>query len=164
MHPNAELLQRFYAAFDRGDAEAMASCYAADIHFSDPVFPDLKAGEAGDMWRMLTEAAPELKVVVSGIEADDQQGKAHWTATYRFSQTGRDVVNEIDAAFTFRDGLIVRHVDTFDLYKWTRMALGPVGTLLGWSALVQKPLRRQAGEGLQQWRRDQGRATEGDAS
>jgi len=36
--PNAALIQRFYEAFQRSDAEAMAACYAPDVQFSDPVF------------------------------------------------------------------------------------------------------------------------------
>jgi len=33
-----ELIQRFYAAFDRRDGDAMAACYAPGARFSDPVF------------------------------------------------------------------------------------------------------------------------------
>ncbi len=154
MHPNAALLERFYTAFAAGDSETMAACYAPDVHFSDPVFPDLKGGDAGDMWRMLCEAASDLEVVGSGYEADDSSGKAHWVATYSFSQTGRKVVNVIDAEFTFSDGLIVRHIDSFDLFKWTRMALGAPGMLLGWTPFLQNKVRGMAGKGLKKWQRD----------
>ncbi len=34
------------------------------------------------------------------------------------------------------------------LYRWTRMALGLPGLLLGWSPLLQNKVRRQAGESL----------------
>ncbi|MCO4763777.1 MAG: nuclear transport factor 2 family protein [Myxococcales bacterium] len=154
MHPNTELLKTFYTAFGERNAEGMAACYAKDIHFSDPVFPNLKGGDAGDMWRMLCEAGADLQIVATGFEADETKGKAHWQATYSFSQTGRKVVNEIDAEFTFKDGQIVRHVDTFDLYKWTRMALGPAGIFLGWTPLLQNKVRGMAGKGLKKWQRD----------
>ena len=49
---NLALIERFYEAFDRGDGEAMEACYAPAIEFSDPVFPDLKGGQAGAMWRL----------------------------------------------------------------------------------------------------------------
>lgn len=39
MHPNAELIKTFYEAFQKLDAETMARCYAADVVFSDPLFP-----------------------------------------------------------------------------------------------------------------------------
>lgn len=56
MHANAALLEKFYSAFQRLDAETMASCYASDIQFSDPVFTNLQGNEAADMWRMLARA------------------------------------------------------------------------------------------------------------
>ena len=52
MHANAELITRFYTALSRLDGAAMAACYADDATFSDPVFPGLKNGEPGKMWRM----------------------------------------------------------------------------------------------------------------
>ena len=45
LHANAELLNRFYSAFQRGDAETMAACYHADARFSDPVFTALQGAE-----------------------------------------------------------------------------------------------------------------------
>ena len=59
--------------------------------------------------------------------------------------------NRIDATFTFRDGLIIEHTDAFDLYAWTRMALGPVGSLMGWTSTLQSKVRRQAGAHLDEW-------------
>jgi ketosteroid isomerase-like protein len=148
MHPNARLIESFYHAFQKGDAEAMAACYAPDVTFSDPVFQHLQGVAAGDMWRMLLSRSVDLKLVFDGVEADAQSGKAHWVATYTFSQTGRKVVNDIRANFTFRDGKIVRHSDQFDLWKWSRQALGAKGALLGWSPVVKGAIRKQAAKGL----------------
>ncbi len=100
------------------------------------------------MWRMLTGRAKDIKIVASAIEADDTSGRAHWDADYTFSVTGRFVQNRIDARFTFRDGKIVRHVDTFDLWKWAGMALGLPGKLLGWSPPLQNKIRKNADAGL----------------
>ncbi len=151
-HPNAELLTRFYQAFQRQDAEAMAACYAADVHFSDPVFQDLNGSEAADMWRMLTSRAQNFSLDYSNVNADDQQGSTHWVATYLFSGTGRTVVNRIQANFKFRDGKIVEHHDHFDLWKWSAQALGVKGALLGWTPLVQGAIRKQAAKGLAAFR------------
>lgn len=152
MHPNAELLTRFYSAFQRRDAEAMAACYHPEVRFSDPVFPDLRGREAGDMWRMLTGRAKDFSLVFDGIEADATQGRAHWVATYIFTGTGRQVVNDIQARFKFRDGLIAEHRDSFDLYRWSRQALGLKGLLLGWTPLVHNAVRQQAAKGLAAFR------------
>ena len=148
MHANAELITGFYEAFARLDGAAMAACYAPDATFSDPVFPDLRGPRVGGMWRMLTANAREFSLVFDGVEADDSQGRAHWVATYTFSGTGRRVVNDIQARFTFRDGQIATHQDTFDLWKWTRQALGPVGWVAGWTPMVQGKVRSQADRGL----------------
>lgn len=148
MHPNAKTIQDFYAAFARGDAEGMIACYDRDVTFSDPVFQSLKGEEAFAMWRMLTGRAKDLTLEVSGIDADDKTGKAHWDATYTFSQTGNKVLNRIDARFTFRDGKIITHQDTFDLWRWAGMALGLKGKLLGWAPPVQAAIRKNADAGL----------------
>ncbi|MGY4534935.1 ketosteroid isomerase-like protein [Pseudomonas sp. TE3786] len=151
-HPNAELITLFYQAFQRQDAEAMAACYADDVQFSDPVFPELKGAEAADMWRMLTSRAQNFSLNFSAVQADDQQGSAQWVATYLFSGTGRMVVNRIQASFVFRDGKIVEHHDYFDLWKWSAQALGAKGALLGWTPLVQGAIRKQAAKGLAAFR------------
>ncbi|HTD04049.1 nuclear transport factor 2 family protein [Undibacterium sp.] len=148
MHPNAALIEKFYRAFQALDAETMASCYAADVLFTDPVFPALRGREASDMWRMLSAKAQNFSLVFDGVEADEQQGKAHWVATYTFSQTGNTVVNDIHASFEFRDGEIIRHIDRFDLWKWARQALGLKGALLGWTPIVRNAVQAQAAKGL----------------
>jgi len=51
-----------------------------------------------------------------------------------------------------RNGLIVEHRDSFDLWRWARQALGAKGLLLGWLPPVQAAIRRQAAQGLAAWR------------
>lgn len=144
MHPNTELIHRFYTAFGERDHEAMAACYRDDAEFSDPVFQNLKGAEVGAMWRMLCLRGKDLAITFDGVEADDSEGRANWQAVYSFGATGRKVHNRIAASFVFEEGAIRRHKDVFDLYRWTRMALGPPGILLGWSGLIQNKVRRQA--------------------
>lgn len=148
MHAHEELIQRFYTALSKRDGAAMAACYTDDATFSDPVFTGLKGKEPGKMWRMLTSRGKDMTVVFDGIEANDTDGRAHWVATYTFSATGRRVVNDIHAKFTFENGKIKTHQDRFDLYKWMRQALGLKGVLLGWLPLVQDKLRATARAGL----------------
>ena len=156
MHPNAQLIHDFYAAFDAHDAVRMAACYAEDVTFSDPVFPRLRGDQARAMWRMLCERGQDLRVVVSRVEAGDTTGSAHWDADYTFSATGRPVHNRIDARFAFRDGRIVEHTDAFDLWRWAGMALGLKGRLLGWLPPVQAAIRRQADASLRAFMKRRG--------
>ncbi|MBB4014482.1 nuclear transport factor 2 family protein [Niveibacterium umoris] len=157
MHPNEALILRFYDALQRKDGAAMAACYAPDATFCDPAFGRLSADEVGAMWRMLTARATDLSVVASAIAADANTGAAHWDATYTFSKTGRKVRNRIDARFTFRDGLIASHEDSFSLWRWAAMAMGLVGALLGWTPPMQAAIRRQSRQALEAWiRREKG--------
>lgn len=146
---NVEIVTKFYEAFQRRDGAAMASVYADDASFRDPVFPDLHGPEVGSMWRMLTERGKDLEVTFRDVVAEgEDKARAHWEATYTFSGTGRRVHNVIDAVFEIRGGKVVRHVDTFDLWRWMRMALGPKGVVLGWLPPVQSALRKKARQGL----------------
>lgn len=156
MHPHAALLTRFYKAFQARDHQGMRACYHPEVSFSDPVFPNLQGKAAGDMWRMLCVAGEDLELEFNGVEADDHQGKAHWEARYTFAATGRKVHNVIDASFTFKDGLIHSHKDHFDLWRWSRQALGAKGTLLGWAPPVQKAIQKQAGGALRAFNKKHG--------
>jgi len=149
---HAALIGRFYGALGRRDAQTMAGCYHRDATFGDPVFPSLDRDAAAAMWRMLCARGKDLAVTAKDIRADATAGSAHWTARYTYSATGRFVVNEIDAAFEFRDGLIVRHRDRFDLRRWLAQALGPKGALLGWLPPVQRATRERAAKALADWR------------
>jgi steroid delta-isomerase-like uncharacterized protein len=151
-HPNTELINRFYEAFQRRDADAMVACYADDVVFSDPAFGELHGNAARDMWRMLVQRARDFSLTFSDVEANEQTGSARWVARYEFSQSGRTVVNRIEAHFVFRDGLIAEHRDSFDLWRWARQALGLKGVVLGWAPFVQRAIRAQARKSLDVYR------------
>lgn len=141
---DAELVETFYSAFAERDGDAMAECYHPDVTFSDPVFPDLQGEQVGSMWKMLTLRGKDLVIVHRDVWAKDGKGGAHWDADYTFSATGRTVHNQIDATFKFADGKIIEHHDSFDFWKWTRMALGVPGVLLGWTPIIQGKVRATA--------------------
>jgi ketosteroid isomerase-like protein len=150
-----ELIRDFYAAFNRRDGPAMAALYAPDVHFSDPVFPDLHGEEAGSMWLMLTAQATELTVELLEVHEHGDHAHAHWRAHYIFSRTGRPVLNDVAATFRVADGLIASHDDYFSFYRWSRQALGVSGLLLGWTPLLKRKVRQQAAAGLAKFRAEQ---------
>jgi ketosteroid isomerase-like protein len=153
-HPNAALIDGFYAAFRARDAKAMAACYQPDATFRDPVF-EVSGKEIADMWSMLCERGRDLTLEWRDVRADATAGFAHWEPRYTFSVTGRPVHNRIDSHFTFRDGKIATHADSFSLWRWTRMALGPKGAALGWAPFVKNAIRAQARSGLARWQSQQ---------
>ncbi len=150
------LIERFYRAFAARDAEGMAACYHPDVHFTDEVF-DLHGARVGAMWRMLCERGKDLVIEFGAVEADDSTGQAHWDATYTYAAAGRKVRNSIDARFEFKDGKIVRHVDSFDFWKWSRQALGMPGLLLGWSGFLRNKVRATAARRLEEFMTRPGR-------
>jgi ketosteroid isomerase-like protein len=148
-HPNAVRVSTFYEAFSRLDAETMVSCYAPDAHFSDAVFVDLEGPQIFAMWRMLAARAKDFTLTFRDVVADDTTGRAHWEAKYLFSKTGRKVHNVIDASFSFAQGKIAAHRDQFDLWRWSGMALGAPGKLLGWTPMIQRKIRAEASKSLE---------------
>ncbi len=144
-----ELVTKFYSSFQRRDADAMCSCYAPKVAFSDPVFVGLEDDRARGMWRMLCkQAGPDLRVEFRDVTGDATRASAHWEAWYTFSATKKKVHNVIEARFELKDGLIVKHTDTFDLPRWMGQALGVPGKLFGWSGFLQSTLRKKAAQGL----------------
>ncbi len=141
MSSNADTITRFYTAFALRDPAPMAAAYAPDATFADAVF-SLRGKEIGAMWHMLCESGTDLRVVFSGVEADDAVGRAHWEAWYSFG--GRPVHNILDARFKFANGLIIEHRDTFDFRRWAAQALGPLGKLLGWAPFVRRQVQARA--------------------
>lgn len=150
MHPHRELLERFYNSFRQRDHAGMMACYSRTAEFSDAVF-SLKGKGVGAMWHMLCAGGKDLEISFRDIEADDHRGKAHWEARYTFSTTGRKVHNIINAEFAFQDGVIFRHRDNFDFWRWSRMALGPMGWLLGWTPMLQNQVQRTAEKHLERF-------------
>lgn len=149
MHPNGELIGRFYDSLNSRDAAGMQACYHPEIQFSDEIFPDLRGSRAGAMWQMLCDRGKDLRIAWSDVDADDRTGRARWEAWYTFSATGRRVHNRIEARFEFRDGRISRHRDSFPFWTWAGQALGPMGWLLGWSSLVRSRVRARAAASLE---------------
>ncbi len=144
-----ELITSFYTAFKNHDGEAMANHYHELGYFSDPVFKNLTADEAGAMWKMLLERSKgKLEIDFHSIEEGDETASCIWEAKYTFGKTGRPVHNVIKAKMTFEDDKIIIHEDHFDFWKWSRQALGTTGTLLGWSPYLKGVVRNQARSSL----------------
>ncbi|MBT3227811.1 MAG: nuclear transport factor 2 family protein [Candidatus Marinimicrobia bacterium] len=143
-HSNELLIEQFFKAFSEKDSQAMTNSYHPDAVFDDPVFQNLKGPEIGMMWKMLCLQSRSLEVVAENFQADDSTGQADWSAKYDFGKTHRKVHNKIHAEFKFKDGKIIQHTDHFDFWRWSRMALGPLGFLMGWNSVVKVNIRKQA--------------------
>jgi hypothetical protein len=149
-----QIIEEFYSGFADGNSITMNSCYHQDIVFQDPVFGVLEGTDARDMWEMLIEKSQgQLEIRFSNVTSSHAKGSADWKANYIFSSTNRKVRNVIHAEFEFKDGLIFRHTDTFDLYEWSKQALGFKGYLLGWTPFFNKKIQQKASESLRSFQR-----------
>jgi ketosteroid isomerase-like protein len=149
----SQIIQSFYQAFADHDVEKMVSYYSDDIEFTDPAFGTLNAERAKNMWRMLVQSqrGKKFDVSFSEVKEDENSGTAHWEAKYKFSQTGRQVHNKIDASFVIKDGKIIKHIDRFNTRKWASQAMGFKGWLLGGTSFFQKKLNAQTNRMLDKW-------------
>ncbi len=146
---NVNIIEEFYKAFHEGDPVRMESFYDKAIQFEDPAFGQLKGKEAGAMWAMLlSRKDSELKIEYGKVSAEGSFGSAEWKATYKYGPKKRTVVNKIKSRFEFQDGKIIKQTDSFDLWNWSRQALGPVGLFLGWAPFFQDKIRRMARKSL----------------
>jgi ketosteroid isomerase-like protein len=149
MQTNADIVRKFYSAFQQLDWQTMNSCYDDDIVFSDPAFGLLRGEEAKAMWEMLCKNAKDFSLTFSNIEMlDEEYTTCNWTASYTFSKTGRKVVNHIKAFMKFQNGRIIEHSDAFKLSKWAAQALGWKGALLGWTGFMKRKIQKNARKNL----------------
>jgi SnoaL-like domain len=152
MTANETTIIKFYTAFANSDAIKMCECYHPEIQFRDPAFGLLKGEQVCTMWKMLIERGRgNIRIDFSEVKANEHIGSAFWVAKYTFSETNRKIVNSISAKFQFKEGLIIKHTDDFDLWKWSKQALGIKGLLLGWTGYMQKKIQQKARKSLQHY-------------
>lgn len=150
---NKALIESFYDSFSKGNAEGMIACYHDNIVFEYPAFGKLYGNDAKKMWQMLlANNKGGIKITYSRVIADAQTGSADWTAEYLFSRTAQKVHNKIHAEFVFANGKIISHIDSFDIWRWARQALGWKAYLLGWSSFFQNKIRKQALKALSKFK------------
>lgn len=148
MTANQKLINHFYNSFNQRDYKAMQDCYADNATFSDEVFQNLNSAEVRAMWKMLCLRGKDLQIHFQNVTADEKSGSCEWIANYTFSQTGKKVKNQIKASFEFENGKIIKHLDSFDFYKWSSQALGLTGKLLGWTSFLKNKVRQTARKSL----------------
>jgi len=146
---NTQIIEAFYTAFANADSQSMVNLYDDEIKFSDPAFGPLNGEQAKNMWRMLVR--PGIDIQFSNVQSAGNKGSADWVAGYTFSPTGRTVTNKIHAEFEFRDGKIIRHNDTFNMWRWSAQALGFKGLFLGWTYLLRNKVRENANAQLRKF-------------
>jgi hypothetical protein len=165
--PNLEYLSpvvgRFFEAFALGDWQSMARCYHDKASFSDPVYPDLREERIVYMWHQLLAAATtaeskgssnnalclnNLQLEYKVLFGDERKAQVQWFATYQYGK--RPVRNEVLSTLAIWDDKIVRQVDEFNFWRWSRQARGLPGLAFGAMPWYQRSVQRSAQSRLEQ--------------
>lgn len=148
MNTNEQLITKFYTAFQNKDYKTMQECYADSATFSDAVFVNLNSAQVKAMWEMLCLRGTDLALTFKNVQAQNDTAAAEWEAHYTFSATKRKVINRIKADFVIKNGKIVQHTDSFNLYKWSKQAIGVPAVILGWTPFFKNKIRSTAMKSL----------------
>jgi ketosteroid isomerase-like protein len=157
MNSDEKLIEQFFTAFKKLDANGMNACYSNDIAFYDPMFELLRGDEARAMWQMLCKNAREFSLAFDSIkDLGDGYYTCNWQASYNFSKTGRPVVNNVKAHLKIENGLITEHSDAWSLAKWSAQAIGLPGKLFGWAGFFRRRLKNNARRNLLKFMEEHG--------
>lgn len=130
----------------------MTACYHKNVVFYDPVFGNMRGDRVWAMWFMLIENSEnDLSISFSDVQANDYNASAKWTATYYYGPEKRKVVNQGVGTFYIQNGKILQHTDHFDLWSWSRQALGLKGYLLGWTKSMKLKIQQESSKRLSRY-------------
>ena len=147
-----QIADNFYAAFSNHNSSEMIKLYHDDVIFTDPAFGMLKGDRAKKMWEMLlANSKSELKIQYEILDTSNEHATVSWTAKYIFGPQRRLVENHVTARLKIKQGKIVEHHDTFNMWKWSSQALGLSGRLLGWTGFMKKKVQLKTNRALDKY-------------
>ena len=145
---SAQIAALFYEAMKTRDTATMNKLYGSEATFSDSVFPSLNSKQTQAMWEMLLKGAKNFSVEYKVTNSGPDFAEVDWVASYNFSKTGRPVVNHINTRMEFKNQKIIAQKDSFDLYAWSKQAMGLPGYLLGWTPFMRNKIQSTANANL----------------
>ena len=146
---SASVVDRLFEALRRADASVIDACYHPQISYSDSVFEDLRGARVALRWRMLLQQADGFSLEHGLVFADERKAQVQWTADYRLR--GKRIRVPILSTLAIWDDLIVRQVDEYNFWQYSRQAQGIPGLLLGGLEPFQKIVRRRARRDLERF-------------
>ena len=113
------------------------------------MFGELNGDSVKKMWEMLlSNKDAQFKLTFSDIHEKNNFVYAKWQASYYYGPHKRFVVNSVNAKFKFSENKIILHEDQFNLWKWSKQAIGLPGVILGWSNFFKSKLQTEANKKL----------------
>ncbi|MFL9829379.1 nuclear transport factor 2 family protein [Flavobacterium sp. ARAG 55.4] len=149
MISSEKTIHQLYTSIAQGNLSAIDRCYSAAVKFHDPVFGKLTANKVPKMWKMLIQKSyekPDIEYKI--IKINEHTAEVKWKAVYIFGKKKRKIINNIHSVFHFKDGLIIKQNDDFNIWKWTRQAFGLSGFLFGWTGYMQRKIQMKAQSSL----------------
>lgn len=145
MTASVKTIHQLYTSIANGDVSKIDECYADNVKFHDPVFGFLTADEVPKMWKMLIlKSNKNLDLDYKIIKITKHTAEVKWTAIYFFGKNKRQITNHIQSKFHFKEGLIVKQNDDFNIWKWSQQAFGLPGFLFGWTGYMQRKIQLKA--------------------
>jgi uncharacterized protein (TIGR02246 family) len=121
------MLQRYFDAWNEGDAEAIAQCFHADARFHDPSLEEPLAGRSAIRAHVqkVLRYWPEEEWAALRHWEHRRGATLVWRATITSPWTGRDVTFEGVNIMELEDGLISELQVFFDPARWRGLVPKP---------------------------------------
>ena len=121
-----QIARSFYDAFAALDVDTLATFYADDVHFRDPIFSFDNKQATVKMWRKLLRKG-RVQITYWYQKTEGQTAVGTWEARYEVVR-GRPVHNVIESRLSVDNDKIIEHRDNFPFAVWAAQAF-PVGIL-----------------------------------
>ncbi len=119
MNSSEKTINQLYTSIANGDIKKINECYSPITKFHDPIFGTLNNNEVPKMWEMLiTKSKGKLEIEYNIIKTDNRTASVQWTAIYTFGKKQREIKNVIHSQFQFKEGLIIKQKDDFNIWTW----------------------------------------------
>jgi hypothetical protein len=143
LHPNVVLLERFYTGIQNSDIAAIRTCYAPNVVLLRP-----------GLWRATRrQDGSDVGHVIQPRRAPaDHLQRPIRRRLHRLGTLGSPLRVRQDRApgpqpdhlrISLRRARVAEHRDSFRVYRWAAMAIGPVGRLAGWTPLLRSALHKE---------------------
>lgn len=145
MTASEKTIHQLYTSIANGDVSKIDQCYSDTVKFHDPIFGRLTADEVPKMWKMLIlKSNKKLALEYKIIKINKHTAEVKWKAVYFFGKNKRQITNHIQSKLHFKEGLIVKQNDDFNIWKWSQQAFGLPGFLFGWTGYMQRKIQIKA--------------------
>ena len=139
-----EIAIKFYDAFSAANIDVLKQLYDKKLRYNDNIFVNLDYNETISMWSSLLVGNKNMSIKYEIKKYSEKYVEVEWIADYLFTSTNRNVKNIILAKMEIDQGKIINHTDNFDFYKWSQMAFGITGVLIGWTSFFKNKVRTEA--------------------